>query len=117
MLLNASINLSALVFSAIFFSCAVYNNSILVSCQNKKRFLLIFSQKSCIIFKAGLDGELAVPCDLQSATAGSNARPGCNVSNMCKGVMVMKARSYATLVLEPCQALTGASLRGADRVP
>jgi len=31
----------------------------------------------------GLDGELAVPCNLQSAIAGSNSCLGANWSNMC----------------------------------
>ena len=65
----------------------------------------------------GLDGELAVPCNLQPAIAGLNACLGNARSKMCRLILAMKSRSYATVAPEPCQALTGASLREYNCVP
>ena len=67
--------------------------------------------------KTRLDGELAVPCNLQSAIAGLNASLGISRSKMYKLILTMKSRSHATFAPEPCQVLTEASLREYKCVP
>ncbi len=75
-------------------------------------FLLIMYNDS-----TELDGEIAVPCNLQPATAGSKNYLGIIRSNMSICLNAMKSRSYAINSSEPCQVLTEASLRRSVDVP
>lgn len=71
----------------------------------------------CYNEQAALDGEVAVPCNPQSAIAGLNSRlrlSSCGVRPMQE---VLTNRSCATGTSEPCQVLTEAALRRHFRVP
>ena len=80
-------------------------------------FMLAKKNFICYDIYAGLDGEIAVLCNPQSAIVGLNA---CERCKFCKYVLVfsvMKSRSHAIKIFEPCQSLTAASLRGHFGVP
>lgn len=57
--------------------------------KNKKDSIIYILLDKSVTYvynnKTGLDGELAVPCNLQSATAGLNSCLGVNWLNMCVG--------------------------------
>lgn len=66
---------------------------------------------------AVLDGEVAVPCNPQSAIAGLNS---CSRSLLCKVWLmqvVLKNGSYATETHEPRQVRKEAAVSGIFRVP
>jgi len=64
-----------------------------------------------------LDGEVAVPCNLQSAIAGVNPFDEGRAVGAVRGIGAMIFWSCATERFEPCQVLTEAALRGLFRVP
>lgn len=66
---------------------------------------------------AVLDGELAVPCSLQSATAGLNSCHEVRICGVWPPYGVLRTGSCATHACEPCQVLTEAALSGKLRVP
>ena len=66
---------------------------------------------------AVLGGELAVPCNLQSATAGLNSFSRVFDLLGRKYVLALKNGSCATACREPCQVLTEAAVRGFCCVP
>ncbi len=81
-------------------------------------FLLLLFVSICdkIVF-AVLDGEVAVPCNLQSALAGLNSYLRLILCEAWPFWTVLTIGSYATSTSEPCQVLTEAALRLTTRVP
>ena len=61
---------------------------------------------------AALDGALAVPCNLQSATAGLNSQWRDRVVGVCPGWMALKFGSFATDPREPRQDRKVAAISG-----
>ncbi len=59
---------------------------------------------------AMLDGELAVPCNLQSAVARLNSRHSIYFFAVCPKQVMLMSRSCAIDPCEPCQVLTEAAL-------
>lgn len=59
---------------------------------------------------AVLDGELAVPCNLQSAIAGSKTYIEVSVSRVCRLKVALTIGSCATGACEPCQVREEAAL-------
>lgn len=75
------------------------------------------ASKSSYNILAVLDGEIAVPCNLQPATAGFNSRFEVRTCGVWRLYGVLMAGSCATHTCESCQILTEAALSGELRVP
>ena len=63
------------------------------------------------------DGEIAVPCNLQSAAAGFDSRPEAEIRKAGAQQAALTIGSRAIGCREPCQILTEAALSGLDGVP
>ena len=59
-----------------------------------------------------LDGELAVPCNLQSAIARLMRYLGANLVVFEYALFMMKLGSYSIVTCEPCQGRNAAALSG-----
>ncbi len=74
--------------------------------------------RACIeIIFAALDGEVAVPCNLQPAVAGSNSWTEGMPCGVWPGKVAKKSGSCATRGPEPCQVREEAALRDLSCVP
>ena len=78
-----------------------------------------YNKWTFIIFinPTALDGELAVLCNLQSATAGLNSSKRCRSFEVCHRKVVLTVGPFAIGTCEPCQVRKEAAVRKTSYVP